>query len=189
MYAIEALLARASGQCELCASTDDLGAWPVPPAGPGDDRAVCVCAACRAQLDGAALDPRHWRVLQQSAWSEVPAVQVVAWRLLGRIGEPWAIELRDQLYLDEDTQLWAREGEADDEVDVAIRTVDSNGAPLAEGDTVTLIKDLDVKGAAFTAKRGTVVKNIHLTDDPGLVEGRVGGTTIVLKTMFLKKSG
>ena len=65
---------------------------------------------------------------------------------------------------------------------------DSNGTPLAEGDAVTLIKDLEVKGAGFTAKRGTLVKGIHLTDEAGMVEGRVNGITIVLKTQFLKKA-
>jgi protein PhnA len=59
---------------------------------------------------------------------------------------------------------------------------------LVDGDAVTLIKDLDVKGANFTAKRGTLVKGIRLTDDPALVEGRVNGIAIYLKTAFLKKA-
>jgi len=50
-----------------------------------------------------------------------------------------------------------------------------------------LIKDLDVKGAGFTAKRGTVVKNITLTDNPLHIEGRVNGVRIVLVADFLKK--
>ena len=52
---------------------------------------------------------------------------------------------------------------------------------------MTLIKDLDVKGAGFTAKRGTVVKNIIVGDDPEHIEGRVNKTKIYLKTCFLKK--
>lgn len=67
-------------------------------------------------------------------------------------------------------------------------TRDSNGNALADGDTVTLIKDLDVKGMNFTAKRGTVVKNITLTSNPEHIEGKVNGTTIVLVTRFLKKA-
>ena len=59
---------------------------------------------------------------------------------------------------------------------------------MAEGDAVTLIKDLNVKGAGFTAKRGTMVRRIQLTDDPAYVEGKVNGTQIVLKTCFLKKA-
>ena len=65
---------------------------------------------------------------------------------------------------------------------------DSNGATLSAGDTVTLIKDLVVKGANFTAKRGTTVKNISLSDNPEHIEGKVNGTRIVLLTQFLKKA-
>jgi len=64
---------------------------------------------------------------------------------------------------------------------------DSNGTTLIDGDTVTLIKDLKVKGSSITLKRGTVVKKIRLTDDESEVDCRVNGTNIVLKTMFLKK--
>ena len=68
-------------------------------------------------------------------------------------------------------------------------TKDSNGAKLADADSVTLIKDLKVKGTSETLKRGTLVKNIRLTDDPGLIEcntKQVKG--LVLKTEFLKKA-
>ena len=64
---------------------------------------------------------------------------------------------------------------------------DSNGTLLAEGDSVTLIKDLKVKGSSLTLKRGAMVKNIRLTNSAGEVEGRAGGSTMVLKTEFLKK--
>ncbi|RNI32988.1 PhnA protein [Rufibacter immobilis] len=65
---------------------------------------------------------------------------------------------------------------------------DSNGNLLNEGDTVTVIKDLKVKGSSSTIKRGTVVKNIRLTDDEAEIEGRVERTVMVLKTCFLKKA-
>ena len=65
---------------------------------------------------------------------------------------------------------------------------DSNGTTLAEGDSVTVIKDLKVKGSSSTLKRGTLVKKIRLTDEEGEVEARVDGSTIVLKTCFLKKA-
>lgn len=68
-------------------------------------------------------------------------------------------------------------------------TKDSNGAKLADGDSVTLIKDLKVKGTSETIKRGTLVKNIRLTDDPDLVEcntKQVKG--LVLRTEFVKKA-
>lgn len=65
---------------------------------------------------------------------------------------------------------------------------DSNGTQLQNGDTVTLIKDLDVKGAGVTLKRGTTVKNISLTDDPELIDCRTKEVKgLVLKTCFVKK--
>ena len=67
-------------------------------------------------------------------------------------------------------------------------TKDSNGTVLAEGDAVTLIKDLKVKGSSQTLKRGTLVKNIRLTNSPAEMEGRAGGSTMALKTGFLKKA-
>ena len=74
------------------------------------------------------------------------------------------------------------------EDDDSVPTVDSNGAVLQEGDSVTLIKDLDVKGAGFTAKRGTLVKGIRLTNNPLHIEGKVNGVQIVLVAAYLKKA-
>lgn len=67
-------------------------------------------------------------------------------------------------------------------------TKDSNGALLAEGDAVTLIKDLKVKGSSQTLKRGMLVRNIRLTNSSAEIEGRAGGSMMVLKTEFLKKA-
>lgn len=64
---------------------------------------------------------------------------------------------------------------------------DSNGTLLAEGDSVKIIKDLKVKGSSAMIKRGTLIKNIRLTDDAEEIEGRVERTVMVLKTMFLQK--
>ena len=68
-----------------------------------------------------------------------------------------------------------------------METKDSNGNILKEGDSVLLIKDLKVKGFQKDLKRGTLVKNIRLTDNPQEVEGKVEGSVLVLKSMFLKK--
>ena len=65
---------------------------------------------------------------------------------------------------------------------------DSNGNLLKDGDSVTLIKDLKVRGSSTTLKRGTVVKNIRLTDDEDEVEGRIDRVQMVLRTEFLKKA-
>ena len=65
---------------------------------------------------------------------------------------------------------------------------DSNGTILSEGDSVQIIKDLKVKGASATLKRGTLIKNIHLTSNAEEVECRVEKIKgLVLKTCFLKK--
>ncbi len=64
---------------------------------------------------------------------------------------------------------------------------DSNGAELLDGDAVTVIKDLKVKGSSMVIKRGTKVKSIRLTDNPEEVDCKIDGSSIVLKTCFLKK--
>jgi protein PhnA len=65
---------------------------------------------------------------------------------------------------------------------------DSNGAPLNEGDSVTVIKDLKVKGSSITLKRGKLIKNIRLSDSAEEIDCRVDGSNLVLKTCFLKKA-
>jgi protein PhnA len=74
----------------------------------------------------------------------------------------------------------------DDNEEVVVR--DSNGAVLKEGDSVTVIKDLKVRGSAGIIKRGTMVKNIRLTDDGSEIEGKVEKSVMVLRTEFLKKA-
>ena len=66
-------------------------------------------------------------------------------------------------------------------------TRDSNGAELMDGDAVTVIKDLKVKGSSMVIKRGTKVKSIRLTENPEEVDCKIDGSSIVLKTCFLKK--
>ena len=120
-------------------------------------------------------------------WSQVPAVQVMAFRLLNRLSsEGWARDLQDMMYLDDETLEWAESGLSSEEPEAP--TLDSNGSVLNAGDTITLIKDLPVKGAGFTAKRGTAVRNIALTGNPDQIEGRVNGVRIVLLTKYLKKA-
>lgn len=69
-------------------------------------------------------------------------------------------------------------------------TRDTNGNPLADGDSVILIKDLKVKGSGgVTLKRGTLVKNIRLTGDPDEIEANVEKVRgLVLRTEFVKKA-
>lgn len=185
------LLARGENRCELCRSEENLNEYEVAPSDGSADQSILLCQTCLSQIDKPeTMDANHWRCLNDSMWSQTPAVQVMAWRMLNRLrGEGWPQDLLDMLYLDEDTLQWARAtGEdADDSDDV--KHLDSNGALLSAGDTVTLIKDLNVKGANFTAKRGTAVRNISLvSDNPEHIEGRVEGQQIVILTKFVKKS-
>ena len=186
------LYERSGGKCELCGTSENLHIYEVPPAGSGDaDQHVLVCKTCLEQIEGSAVvDANHWRCLNDSMWSQVPAVQVMAWRMLHRLrGEGWPVELLDMLYLDDDTLAWAKATGDGAGPDDAIRHFDSNGALLQAGDTVVLIKDLNVKGANFTAKRGTAVRNISLVaDNQEQIEGRVNGQQIVILTKFVKKS-
>ena len=187
----ESLRTRSQGCCELCGATDDLDAYAVyPKAGDAAEDCAYLCANCRGQLDDpGAPDANHWRCLNDSMWSEVPAVKVLAWRMLKRLsGEDWARDLLDMLYLDDETKAWA-EAEADrDVIEPNAPHKDTNGTILEAGDTVTLIKDLNVKGASFVAKRGTAVRNIRLVEDnPGQIEGKVNGQQIVILTQFVKK--
>lgn len=64
---------------------------------------------------------------------------------------------------------------------------DSNGNTLQDGDTVSVIKSLKVKGSSTTIKQGTTIKKIRLTEDPEEVDCKVDGMSVVLKTCFLKK--
>jgi protein PhnA len=116
-------------------------------------------------------------------WSTVPAVQVLSYRMLKKLGNQ---DLLDMMYLEDDVRAWAEAGIS--KIDDSIVHKDSNGVILNAGDTVTIIKDLEVKGAGFTAKRGTAVRNISLTSNPDQIEGRVNGVKIVLLTQYLKKS-
>jgi len=166
--------------CALCSADTPLTAEPVP--GGPHEASVDLCEACVTQINGTPA-PSHWRCLSSAMWSDDAATQVMAARMLTRLADqPWARDLADQLYLDDETRAWA------DNVPLITDHKDSNGVPLSQGDTVVLIKDLPVKGAGFTAKRGTAVRGISLVaDNVGHIEGRVEGQRIVILTEFVKK--
>jgi len=175
--------------CDLCAAEVELTVYAVPESAGHTDADISCCSTCLKQIEqNDELDVSHWRCLNDSMWSQMPAVQIMAWRMLNRLqSESWAQDLLEMLYLDDDLLAWATAADSEDEDDVL--TKDSNGAVLEKGDTITIIKDLDVKGVSFVAKRGTTVKNIALTSNPEHIEGRVNGTRIVILTKFVKKSG
>ena len=180
---LDDIIKRSNNLCELCSDTEELSAYTIDA-----EHAVLVCSTCKPQITGEITDINHWYCLQGSIWSETPAVACLSWRMLNRLkSESWAAEALDGVYLDEAILTLARAGDSSD-VEEAPAVLDCNGTPLSDGDSVTLIKDLVVKGANFTAKRGTMVKNIRLGDDSTHVEGKVSKQSIMLKTCFLKRA-
>ena len=181
----EKLNTRSGGVCELCSSTEGLVAYDVNPSDGSIDKTIHICSKCNDQLsDMTNLDETHWHCLNDSMWSEVDAVKVVAYRVLKTLNNQ---ELLDMMYLEDDTVAWAEEGLFEAENQIIHK--DSNGVILSAGDTVNIIKDLEVKGAGFTAKRGTAVRNISLPHDDALhIEGRVNGVKIMILTQYLKKA-
>lgn len=183
------LMARSQNKCELCQSSEKPQIYTLPPAfSVSVDDSIIVCETCLSQIEAPdTMDANHWRCLNDSMWSAVPAVQVMSWRLLNRLKQDWSRDLLDMMYLDEEQMKWAKaEGDGDEE---SPKHKDCNGNILQAGDTVTLIKNLDVKGTSLTAKRGTSVRRISLVDgNPEQIEGKVEGQNIVILTKFVKKS-
>ncbi len=185
------LLNRAGNKCELCESTDNVQLYEVQPQDNKDENTCAMlCAQCTAQVEKkTALDSRHWQCLTTSMWSEVPAVQCLAWRMLNRLRtESWAADNLDMLYLDDERLAWAKatgDHENDGSVDLH---KDANGNILQQGDSVVLTKSLDVKGSTLNAKMGTVVKNIRLVENnTEQIEGRIEGQVIVILTKYVRK--
>ena len=183
---------RAGSACELCTSTNSLGIYFVPP----DSRkrikdSILVCATCLEQLDDPdQMKATHWHCLNDSMWNQTSVVQVVVWRLLHRLNaEGWSRNLLDMLMLDQETLAWAQAtGEGIDQDDL-IKHLDCNGVILESGDTVVVIKDLQVKGSSLVAKRGTAVRRISLVpDNAEQISGRVNDQEIILLTKFVRKS-
>lgn len=182
------LAKRSDNKCELCHSTEQISAYTVPPkSGEKIEDQIVICNQCKKQInEDETLDINHWRCLNDSMWNAEPAVQVMSYRMLHKLNsEGWAQDAINMIYMEPETLEWAQEGIEDEE---KIIHKDSNGNILENGDTVTLIQDLNVKGGGFTAKRGTAVRRIRLThDNPEHIEGKVDGQQIVILTKYVKK--
>jgi len=191
MDVLKKLQERSGSKCELCASDKKLSMYKVPPMPVGTvDDSILACETCVDQIENPDnVDVNHWRCLNDSMWSEVAAVQVVAWRMLTRLSaEGWPQDLLDMLYLDEENLKWAKAtGEGEEEENKVIHR-DVNGVILQNGDSVVLIKDLKVKGSSLIAKQGTAVRRISLDrENEKFIEGKVGPTQIVIITDYVKK--
>ncbi len=189
----ELLLKRSENKCELCGSAEGVLQYEVPPqSSRNEDNCIMTCVKCRMQIEKKEeLDSNHWKALSETMWSEVPGVQVVAWRILNRLrNESWAADNLDMLYLDEEKLAWAK-ATGDHEQDGSVELhKDTNGNVLQQGDTVVLTKSLDVKGSTLNAKMGTVVKNIRLVENnTEQIEGKIEGQVIVILTKYVRKQG
>ena len=186
------LQARSNGTCELCEAAEANYMYNVPQGSGSDiDTNIHVCDKCLAQINiTEELESAYWSAfLSTTMWSEVAAVQVMAWRMLNRFREEsWAHDALEMLYLNEDDLEWAKaSGEHLSDVEDSLHR-DCNGTLLIGGDSVSLIKDLDVKGSTLNAKMGTAVRNIRLDpENSEFIEGRVDGQNIVILTKFVRK--
>lgn len=176
-------MSNRSSVCELCGSSEDVTMQGVAPSDGSEEQSIYLCSTCHGQIQSGELDETHFNCLNDSMWSETPAVAVMSYRLLNSLGRQ---DLVDMMYMEEDVKAWADAGISNDE---KVIHKDANGVILQTGDTVVITKDLDVKGTTFVAKRGTAVRSIGLVlDNAELIEGRVNGVKIQILTKYLKKS-
>ena len=170
--------------CELCGSAEDVNLVAVPQGEEGEDGSVYLCQNCATQIASGDLDETHFNCLNDSMWSETSAVKVISALLLDKLGRQ---DLLEMLYFEEPEQAWFDKALSAEANKLVYK--DANGVELQAGDSIVILKDLEVKGAGFTAKRGTTVTRISLApNDPTHVEGRVNGTKIFIKTEFIKKA-
>jgi protein PhnA len=167
---------RANNKCELCESENNLSIYEVYKSEDNDGYAL-LCETCLNKIENQNFDENHFNCLNNSMWSEVPSVKILSYKIWNALGRS---DMLDMMYLtDEETAIAKRQEEV---------VKDSNGNILKAGDSVSVIKDLDVKGAGKTIKRGTVVKNIRMCDVEGHISCKVDGIgQVYLKTEFLKK--
>ena len=140
---------RSNGTCELCEAAEAINVYSVSHGSGADiDTNVHLCDKCLAQVNiTEELESSYWEAfLPNTMWSGVAAVQVLAWRMLNRFREEtWAHDALETLYLDEDNLEWAKAtGEHLTDIEDTLHR-DCNGELMLPGDSVSLIKDLDVK--------------------------------------------
>lgn len=183
---------RSDSSCELCKSTDECTSYLVPnSSGEKLEHHIWICNTCKTQLENPeSADEIHWRCLNDSIWNETPAVKVISWRMLHKLKRlDWVPDLLDIAYLDDEEMEWAKASGDHVNQDEIEKHVDCFGAVLNSGDSIVLTKSLDVKGATFTAKVGTIVRNIRLVQDNiEQIEGKVNGTSIIILTKYVRKS-
>jgi protein PhnA len=179
---------RSGSKCEISGSDENLVVYLVAPKTEANpENCILITQSLKDQLENKETTiPNDWRGLSDSMWNENLPVQIVSWRMHARLKNNDMLEM---MYLDEEALEWAKATGEDKDEEGKIIHKDSNGNILLDGDSVVLIKDLDVKGATFTAKRGAAVHNIKLVwDDANLIEGRVENQSIFILTQYVKKT-
>lgn len=179
---------RSGSVCEISGSDENLVIYLVEPKTENiPDNCILITKSLKEQIENKDLmNPNDWRGLSDSMWNENLPVQIVSWRMLARLKN---YDLLDMMYLDEEALEWAKATGEDEDEEGKVVHKDSNGNILQDGNSVVLIKDLDVKGANFTAKRGAAVHNIKVVwDNAEQIEGRVEGQHIVILTQYVKKT-
>jgi protein PhnA len=179
---------RSGSLCEISGSDENLVVYLVEPKTDATpENCILITKALKDQIENPeTMNPNDWRGLSDSMWNENLPVQIVSWRMHARLKN---MDMLEMMYLDEDALEWAKAtGEADDDDEKIVHKV-YNGNILLDGDSVVLIKDLDVIGATFTTKRGAAVHNIKLVwDDDNFIEGRVENQSIFILTQYVKKT-
>jgi protein PhnA len=183
---------RSQGNCELCKADNSNAAYALPMSPTKNvEHQLWLCATCITQLENpTTANENHWRILNETIWSELPVAKIASWRMLHKLTQfAWTQDLIDMAYLDEEELEWAKANGDGKNPDDIITHLDCFGAVLQNGDNVVLTKSLDVKGATFSAKVGTVVHNIRLvSDNAAQIEGRVNNSMIVILTKYIRKA-
>jgi protein PhnA len=176
---------RCEGICELCTSEQATTAYAVSPKNnDAIENEVALCDTCISLLEDKNAS-QHWQCLAGSIWNTEPSVQALSYRILyGNKGQDWADDILNSVEPDEEVINWALSAYQVQEVHK-----DSNGTVLANGDTVVLTQQLNVKGASFMAPKGAIVRKIRLVpENAEHIEGKINDQTIVILTKFVRKS-
>jgi protein PhnA len=106
-----------------------------------------------------------------------------------KCNSPYTYQDQNLLICPECAHEWSSQAQVSDESEIVKQVRDANGNPLAEGDFVTVVKDLKIKGSSSVVKVGTKVKILRLIDDDHDIDCRIDGIgAMMLKSEFVKKA-
>lgn len=102
---------------------------------------------------------------------------------------PYTYQDQELLICPECAHEWPVQAHANDDSETVKQVRDANGNPLADGDFVTVIKDLKIKGTSSVVKVGTKIKILRLVDGDHDIDCRIEGIgPMMLKSEFVKKA-